>query len=113
MSFGGVDRISQVSEQSVGNAYPASPDQAETKTPLEVNISLTEHLLHHVGLLPFVAKQICRNAGENDAGAYQALEGSGPEGHNNHENAAQHKRDRDEEVHLQKRTHKCRIKCHF
>lgn len=68
----------------------------------QANISLTEHLLHHVGLLPFVAQQIRGDAGQNDAGAYQALERSGPEGHNDHENAAQHKRDRDEEVHLQK-----------
>lgn len=56
-----------------------------------------------MGFLPLVAKQIRRNACENDAAAHQALKRRRPERHDDHENAAQNKRHRDEKTHLERK----------
>lgn len=56
-----------------------------------------------MGLFPLVAQQIRRNAREDNAAADQTLKRSGPKGHDNHEDAAQHKRYGDKKIHLQKK----------
>lgn len=67
------------------------------------DVPLTQHLLDHMRLLPLVAQQVCWDARENNAGADQALERSGPKGHDDHEDAAQNKSHGDEQTHLQTR----------
>lgn len=83
-------------KQTVMNATPALPAQREQ------NVSLTQYLLDHMGFLPLEAQQVCWDTGENNAAAYQAFKRSGPEGHNNHEDAAQDENHRDHQWKLQK-----------
>lgn len=55
-----------------------------------------------MGFLPLVAQEIGRDACENNAAAYQTFERSRPEGHDDHEDAAQDETSRDEQRKLQK-----------
>lgn len=54
-----------------------------------------------MGFLPLVAQEVGGDACENDAAAYQAFKRSCPEGHGDHEDAAQNKSDGDEQWNLQ------------
>lgn len=54
-----------------------------------------------MGFLPLVAQEVGRDACQNNAAAYQTFERSRPEGHDNHEAAAQDKTGRDEQRKLQ------------
>lgn len=56
-----------------------------------------------MGLLPLVAQEVGRDAGENDAAADQAFERRRPEGHDDHEDAAQNKGDGDKQRNLRER----------
>lgn len=64
-------------------------------------LPLTQHLLDHMGFLPLVAQEVGRDACENDAAADQTFERSRPEGHDDHEDAAQDETRRDEQRKLQ------------
>lgn len=55
-----------------------------------------------MGLLPLVAQEVGGDACENNAAAYQAFEWRRPEGHSDHEDAAQDETRRDEQRKLQK-----------
>lgn len=65
-------------------------------------VSLTQYLLDRMRFLPLVAQEVHRDACENNAAAYQALKRSCPEGDDDHEDTAQHKGHRDDQIHLQK-----------
>lgn len=56
-----------------------------------------------MGFLPLVAQEVCRDACENDAAADQALKRRRPEGHDDHEDAAQNKGDGDKQRNLRER----------
>lgn len=56
-----------------------------------------------MGLLPLVAQQVGGDAGENDAAADQAFERRRPEGHDDHEDAAQNEEDGDKQRNLRER----------
>lgn len=62
-----------------------------------------------MGFLPLVAQEVGGDAGENNAAAYQAFKRSRPEGHRDHEDAAQDESDRDEQWNLQKERKKNRF----
>lgn len=66
-----------------------------------MGLSLTQHLLDHVGFLPLVAQEVGGDACENDAAADQAFKRGCPEGHGDHEDAAQNKSYGDEQWNLQ------------
>lgn len=80
------------------------PERTEkVATKKQDAFQLTQHLLDHMGLLPLVAQEVCREARENDAAAYQAFKRSSPEGHDDHEDAAQNKSQGDEQRKLEKK----------
>lgn len=54
-----------------------------------------------MGFLPLVAQEVGGDACEDDAASYQAFKRSCPEGHGDHEDAAQNKSYGDEQWNLQ------------
>lgn len=67
-----------------------------------MNASLTQHFLDHMGFLPLVPQEVRRDARENNAAAYQAFKRCRPEGNHDHEDTAQNKSHRNEQIHLQR-----------
>lgn len=62
-----------------------------------------------MGFLPLVAQEVGGDAGENNAAAYQAFKRSRPEGHGDHEDAAQNESYGDEQWNLQRERKKNRF----
>lgn len=90
----------------MSNAGYRSPvpgsDRADTvQRVFTTKVSLTQHLFDHLGFLPLVAQEVGGDACENYAAADQTFEWSRPEGHDNHEDAAQDETRRDEQRKLQ------------